>query len=176
MAAFDTPPAFTLPAALQQAGYALRTETDADIPFLVRLYASTREQELAPLPWSADQKSAFIAQQFQAQRFHYYNYIPNCRFDVLEHRGDAIGRLYLDDRPTQLHVVDIALVADWRGRGVGTAILQALQAAGQASGRGVGLMVEHFNPAMRLYRRLGFTDVQSNGVHIEMEWRPQPPA
>ena len=41
-----------------------------------------------------------------------------------------------------------------------------------ASGRPVGIMVEKFNPAMRLYRRLGFTDVAEHGVYQEMEWLP----
>jgi ribosomal protein S18 acetylase RimI-like enzyme len=159
----QAPPAFTLPAALVSQGFALRPETDADIPFLMRLYASTRADE---------QKQAFLAQQFQAQRLHYRNTIEGCVFDILEQRGEPAGRLYLDARQTQLHIVDIALMPDWRGQGVGTAILEALQAAGRAQGKGVGIFVEKFNPALRLYRRLGFTDISDHGVYLEMEWVP----
>jgi ribosomal protein S18 acetylase RimI-like enzyme len=170
------PPAFGLPAALLSEGYALRPETGEDIAFLMRLYASTREAELAPVPWTPEQKAAFLAQQFGAQRKYYYETIVGCRFEVLEHRGVPIGRLYLEDRPTRLHVVDIALLPERRGKGLGTAIIEALMAAGQASGRGVGLMVETFNPALRLYRRLGFAEVEEHGVHLEMEWLPKPAA
>jgi ribosomal protein S18 acetylase RimI-like enzyme len=169
-----SPPAFSLPAALVSQGYALRPETDDDIPFLMRLYASTREQELAPiLDWSAEQKQAFLASQFRAQRHHYRSYIADCAFDVLEHRGQPAGRLYLDTRQTRLHIVDIALLPQWRGQGVGTAILQALMAAARASGRGVGIFVEKYNPALRLYRRLGFTAIADHEVYLEMEWLPQ---
>jgi ribosomal protein S18 acetylase RimI-like enzyme len=168
----QAPPAFTLPAALVSQGFALRPETDADIPFLMRLYASTRADELAPIPWTDEQKQAFLAQQFQAQRLHYRNTIEGCVFDILEQRGEPAGRLYLDARQTQLHIVDIALMPDWRGQGVGTAILEALQAAGRAQGKGVGIFVEKFNPALRLYRRLGFTDISDHGVYLEMEWVP----
>jgi ribosomal protein S18 acetylase RimI-like enzyme len=157
----QAPPAFTLPAALALSS-----------PFLMRLYASTRADELAPIPWTDEQKQAFLAQQFQAQRLHYRNTIEGCVFDILEQRGEPAGRLYLDARQTQLHIVDIALMPDWRGQGVGTAILEALQAAGRAQGKGVGIFVEKFNPALRLYRRLGFTDISDHGVYLEMEWVP----
>jgi ribosomal protein S18 acetylase RimI-like enzyme len=167
------PPAFKLPAALLSQGFALRPETDDDIPFLLRLYASTRAEELAPVPWSAEQKQAFLASQFQAQRYHYRTHIAGCRFDILECRGVPAGRLYLEPRLTQLYIVDIALLPEWRGQGSGTAILAALQAAAGAIGKGVGIMVEKYNPALRLYRRLGFTDVADHGIYLEMEWLQQ---
>ena len=166
------PPAFTLPAALLTQAFTLRPETDADIAFLMRLYASTREEEMAPVPWSAEQKQAFLASQFQAQRQHYRKFFADSAFGVIEQRGEPAGRLYLQVRQTQLHIIDIALLPDWRRRGIGTAILQALQAAGRDCGKGVGIMVEKFNPALRLYRRLGFTDIADHEVYLEMEWRP----
>ena len=168
----QTSPAFALPAALLSQGFALRPETDADIPFLMRLFASTREQELAAVPWNAEQKQAFLASQFQAQRHHYRSYFSDCAFDVIAQHGEPAGRLYLQARQTQLHIIDIALLPERRRRGIGTAILEALQAAGRAGGKGVGIMVEKFNPAMRLYRRLGFTDIADHDVYLEMEWRP----
>ena len=173
MNSFQAPSAFTLPAALLSQGYALRPETDDDIPFLMRLYASTREDELAPAPWSTEQKQAFLASQFQAQRYHYRTYFPGCAFDVIERRGGPAGRLYLDVRASRLHIVDIALLPEWRGQGLGTAILEALQSSARAGGRGVDIFVEKFNPALRLYRRLGFTDVADHEVYLEMEWLPE---
>ena len=170
MTSEQTLPAFTLPAVLLEQGFALRPETEADIAFLLRLYASTREVELAPVPWSAEQKQAFLVSQFQAQRIHYRKYFTDSAFDMIECRGLPAGRLYLQARRTQLHIIDIALLPDWRGRGIGTAILQALQAAGSSCGKGVGIMVEKFNPALRLYRRLGFTDIADHEIYLEMEW------
>jgi ribosomal protein S18 acetylase RimI-like enzyme len=168
------PQAFALPATLVSQGYALRPETDADIPFLMQLYASTREQELAPVPWTAEQKQAFCTSQFQAQRHHYRTYYTSCAFDVIEQNGTPAGRLYLDSYPSRLYIVDIAIMPAWRNRGVGTAILQALQTTAGASGRGVGIMVEKFNPALRLYRRLGFAESADHEVYWEMDWRPGP--
>ena len=150
----------------------MRPEAADDIPFLMRLYASTREDELAAIPWTTEQKQAFLASQFQAQRHHYRTYFDSCAFDVIERRGVPTGRLYLDVRPSWLHIIDIALLPEWRGQGLGTAILAALQSAARADGRGIDIFVEKFNPALRLYRRLGFTNVADHGVYLEMEWRP----
>lgn len=166
----NTPPAFFLPAALLSQGFVLRPETEADIPVLMRIYASTREEELAPVPWTEEQKQAFLSQQFQAQRAHYRKYFTDCAFDVIEERGTPAGRLYLQTRQTQLHIIDITLLPAWRGRGIGGAILAALQDAGRACGKGVGIMVEKFNPALRLYERLGFAPIADHGVYLEMEW------
>lgn len=163
-------PAFELPAMLLSQGFALRPETDGDIPFLRALYASTRELELSVTGWSDEQKLAFCDSQFDAQRSHYRAQIENCRFDVLECRGEPLGRLYLETRVTQLHIVDIAIAPAWRSKGIGTAVLQAIIENAARSGRGVCIFVEKFNPAMRLYRRLGFTDLRDAGPYIEMEW------
>jgi hypothetical protein len=44
-----------------------RPISDADLPFLGRLYASTRLEELAVTGWPQEQIDAFLAQQFEAQ-------------------------------------------------------------------------------------------------------------
>lgn len=169
----DAPPALDLPAELCAAGYSLRPETESDIPFLLALYASTREEELAPVPWPSEVKQGFLASQFQAQRHHYYNYIPNCAFWVIEERGAPVGRLYLERSATLLRIVDIALIPGRRGAGVGGRILQAIQAAAEAEGRGVGIMVDIHGRAQGLYRRLGFVQVADHGLHLEMIWPPE---
>ena len=169
----EAPSAFELPAALLLQGYRLRAETDGDIPFLRGLYATTRELELSVTNWSDDQKRAFCDSQFDAQRRHYRSYIPDCRFDVLVCGDEPIGRLYLEPRVTQLHIVDIALIPDWRGKGIGGAIVAALIDKAAQSGRGVGIFVEKFNPALRFYRRLGFTEMREEGPYFEMEWLPR---
>jgi ribosomal protein S18 acetylase RimI-like enzyme len=166
------PRAWTWPAALTEKGYQLRPETEADTPFLVRLYGTTREAELASVPWTPQQKAGFIAQQFHAQRHHYRTAIENCVFDVIEQDHVPIGRLYLQERQTQWHIVDIALMPEACGQGVGSAIIHALIIAAGAEDKGVGIFVEKYNPAQRLYRRLGFTEIADHGVYWEMERLP----
>lgn len=168
-----TPPAFALPAALLSQGYTLRPETDDDIPFLTRLYGTTREQELAQVDWSPEQKRMFIEHQFNAQRLHYRTRIDGVAFYVIEENAAPIGRLYLQERETRAHIVDIALMPDQCGKGLGSIILQGLIDTAASRGKGVGIFVEKYNPALRLYRRLGFTEIQDTDIYFEMEWVPE---
>ncbi len=167
------PPAFGLPAALLSQGYRLRAECDDDIPFLIALYASTRETELTGIPWSAEQKAAFLLNQFQAQRHHYRTFFPGTAFDIVEYNGVAIGRLYVDVRVTHIHIIDIALVPEVRGRGIGTTLIAALQHYARERAMGLDLFVERYNPALRLYRRLGFFGIAEHEIQFEMEWLPE---
>jgi len=163
--------AFQLPAALLSQGFALRPETDADLPFLQALYASTRAEELArAIGWSDAQKAEFVRGQFAAQRHHYRTHFADADYDILEHRGAPAGRLYLETRATQLHVIDIVLIPQSRSKGVGTAILTALIEQARGEAKSVGIFVEKFNPALRLYQRLGFTPVRDTEIYLEMEW------
>jgi GNAT superfamily N-acetyltransferase len=148
----------------------LRPITDADLPFLLQLYASTRVEELAPVPWSDEQKAAFLVQQFQAQHAWWQEKYRDARFDLLEVDGVPAGRLYVDVWEQEIRVVDIALVPAYRGAGIGSLLLRRVFAEGDAAGKPVSIHVEVFNPARRLYDRLGFVEKGAHGdVYILME-------
>ncbi len=157
-----------MPDGLAALGYRLRDEREDDLTFLQALYASTRADEMTAIAhWSAEQASAFLIQQFTAQHHHYRTQISHCRFFVIERCGTSVGRLYLQFRPTQIRVVDIALLPDVRNQGVGSALLAGVieTAAAPAS---VGIFVDRGSPALRLYRRLGFERIGETAFHIEM--------
>jgi ribosomal protein S18 acetylase RimI-like enzyme len=90
-------------------------------------------------------------------------------------RREPIGRLYVDRWADQIRLVDIALLPEHRGAGLGRAILEELLAEGERRGLPVTIHVEYNNPALRLYRRLGFRHVDSNGIYYLMRWEPTPP-
>jgi GNAT superfamily N-acetyltransferase len=164
--------ALALPAALADRGFVLRPETEADIPFLRRLYASTRWEELAIVTdWSDAQKLAFLDSQFGFQRHHYRTCYPETSWGVLEDNGVPAGRLYVQRGPNTLLVMDIALLPDWRARGIGTALMQWICAQARATGKSVTVSVEKYNRAQTLYRRLGFREISDEGMHWAMEWR-----
>jgi len=161
----------TFPAALIEQGIVLRAETEADFSFLRRLYASTRWDELAATNWSDAEKRAFADSQFDLQRQHYRAYFPATTWGVLEDNGAPFGRLYLERRVTTHHILDIALLPEWRRRGIGTTIIGWICAQAGAAGKSVTIAVEKFNPAQTLYRRLGFQEIMDHGPYWEMEWR-----
>ncbi len=149
----------------------LRSMTDDDQPFLYRLYASTREDELALLDWTPQQKQAFLVMQFQAQHTFYMQEFAGSSFDIIEQDGEPIGRLYVDRRRDEIRIIDIALLPQWRGHGIGSRYLQGLQAEGGERGLSLRIHVESNNPAMRLYTHLGFRKVDTNGVYWLMQWQ-----
>lgn len=148
-----------------------RPATDADFPFLEALYASTRETELAQTDWSDEQKRRFLSQQFSLQHRYYRQHYTAARFDIVQWQGRDIGRLYVYDGPSDVRLIDIALMPEYRGRGIGSSILRDLMADAAAAGKGMSLHVETFNPAAELYRRLRFTEQRNNGVYLFMTWR-----
>lgn len=143
-----------------------------DEPFLRRVYASTRETELAAVPWSDEQRAAFVAMQFDAQAQYYDDVYTDASYQIVEVDGVRAGRLYLSPGVSEIRIVDIALLPEHRGRGVGTGILRGLIDQGRASGRSVSIHVEVHNPARRLYERLGFVEAEQRGIYTLMEWRP----
>jgi ribosomal protein S18 acetylase RimI-like enzyme len=156
-----------------QAGLTFRRTTDADLPFLKRVYASTRAEELAVTPWSDAQKAAFVDMQFRAQHADYQTNYPDADWLVIMRGGDEIGRLYLGRWPNEHCIIDIALLSEHRGKGLGEALLRDLMDEAAACGKTVRIYVEKFNPAMRLYRRLGFKTEEDKGVYDLMRWMPE---
>ncbi len=153
-------------------GIGYRDMTPLDMAFLARLYRSTREDELARVPWSEAEKSAFIDMQFNAQHQHYQQHYPDALWLVIQQSGVPIGRLYLESWPSEHRIIDIALMPEARGKGIGGAILQDLQDQAADHGKGVGIHVEKENPALSLYHRLGFETREDKGVYWLLEWLP----
>jgi len=162
----------TIAAQLAAQGLSFRPINADDRGFLYDVYASSREEELAVTGWDAAQKQAFLTMQFNAQHTYYQEHYPQAAFLVILRAGQGIGRLYLDRRPEDLGIIDIALLPEYRGQGIGTAILAAILSEGQRLAVPVRIHVERFNPALRLYTRLGFRQIADQGVYYLMEKTP----
>lgn len=150
----------------------LRPAEMADTAFLHHVYRSTRADIVALTGWSEDQKADFIAMQFQAQDRHYRQNYPAALRLIVAAGGGPVGRLYLARDDSAHHIIDIALAPAARGRGIGTALLRDLLDEAAALHRHMSLHVDKTNPAMALYRRLGFRTVADRGVHDLLVWSP----
>jgi ribosomal protein S18 acetylase RimI-like enzyme len=172
VAAGSTHPA-SPPISLNPASISLRPVRPEDEQFLRRVYASTREAELAAINWTEEQKTDFIRFQFHAQTTHYLQHFPDASHDVILVDDEPAGRLYVDRPAEGIHVVDIALLPEFRNRGVGGSLLREILAEAERSKRAVTIHVERSNPAQRLYARLGFVVVEEDGpVYLRMRWPP----
>jgi ribosomal protein S18 acetylase RimI-like enzyme len=150
-----------------------RVDRRADAEFLLSVYASTRAQELAVVPWTDAELEAFLRMQFDAQDRSYRDQRPAAAFDVIVVDGVPAGRLYVDRSADEIRIVDIALLPEHRGRGVGTGLIGRIVDEGRASGRPVTIHVERGNRARALYDRLGFGQISTTGVYDLLEARGQ---
>jgi len=157
-----------------QSGLRFRPITDADLPFLALVYASTRTEELAVTPWTDAEKAAFLDMQFRAQHQHYQAHYPEADWLVVMHGGENIGRLYIERWPSAHCIIDVALLPAHRGKGFGETLLRDLQDEAATAGKAVSIHVEKNNRAMRLYRRLGFRTAEDKGVYDLMRWTAKP--
>ncbi len=143
-----------------------------DEAFLRAVYASTRAEEMALTGWNTAQQEAFLSMQFDAQRQYYSEHFPDAEYSVLSVENQAAGRLIVDRSGPAILLMDIALLPEYRGLGIGTRLIQDLQAEATMAGKPIRLHVEQFNRAWHLYERLGFSSIAEGGIYIEMEWRP----
>lgn len=150
----------------------LRPATPADYHFMRLLYGSTREEEMKQFPFDEFRKKEFLDQQFGAQYQHYQLHYPTCEKNIIEKDGQPIGRLWIDEWPDQIRLVDIALMPGHRGSGIGSALVRDVLDRGTRAGKPVTIHVESYNPALRMYERLGFQKVDTNGVYFLMRWEP----
>jgi len=165
--------ATTVPSKSQLAAKSVsrRPAAHEDEEFLRRVYASTRTDEMALVDWTGEQKTAFLDMQFHAQHTFYHSEWPDAEYTILEEDGASIGRIYIDRRDREIHVIDIALLPECRNRGLGTSLISEIMEEAGRTERSVTLYVETFNPAQRLYNRLGFVQVKTDGLYMLFEWR-----
>ena len=148
----------------------LRPAAPEDRELLFGVYASTREEELAPVPWPPEAKDAFLRQQFDAQDAWWRTHYAGATFEVVVVDGRDAGRLYLWEGEREVRVVDVALLPGARRRGVGTRLLRGVKERACAAGKAVTIHVERMNPALALYERLGFRLVEDKGVYLFLSW------
>jgi ribosomal protein S18 acetylase RimI-like enzyme len=151
---------------------ALRAATGDDLPFLCRLYRDTRRQELEGWGWPQEQREWFLQMQFDARQRSYEAAFPNAEDRIVCMQDVPVGRLLLNREPAKLQLIDLALLEEYRNQGLGTELLRRLQRECERERIALCLQVLTANPAMRLYRRLGFAEVSADLVYARLEWFP----
>jgi ribosomal protein S18 acetylase RimI-like enzyme len=150
-----------------------RTVTEEDNDFLLSVYASTRADEMTRVDWNTEQTEAFLRMQFNAQSQFYLENYPGAEFQVITLNDQPVGRLYIHRRENEIRIMDIALLPGYRNLGIGSALLQDILDQGKNHNLPVTIHVEQFNPALRLYKRMGFRQKEDKGVYLLMEWSPE---
>jgi ribosomal protein S18 acetylase RimI-like enzyme len=152
--------------------FSMRPVRPEDEGFLLKLYRSTRQDEIATWGWDEVQQDAFLRMQFAAQRRWYEAAYPQAEHQLILQEGEAVGRILVLRETAAIQLIDIALLPQYRNRGVGTALLGELIEESSKSGIPLRLHVQRSNQqAIRLYRRLGFSAIEQDEVYCRMERR-----
>ena len=149
----------------------LRPVRDDDYSFMRALYGDYRAEEMKHFPFDDQQREQFLDQQFAAQTEYYREHYPGSQCSIIECDGIPVGRFFVDPRRDEIRIMDIALVSEARNLGIGTQLIRGVLATGARSGRRVTIHVEAYNQALRLYERMGFRRIDTNGVYYLLEWR-----
>ena len=155
------------------AALSLRSVGPEDQNFLLSLFESAREKELAWVDWKADRRRIFIETQFRAQQKHYQKHFPNRDHHIVMLDGKPAGMTDIARNAEEIRVLDIIILPEHRNAGIGTALMRKLITEADHLGKTLRLYVEKFNPACGLYTRLGFSVAEDAGVHYLMERRPE---
>ena len=150
----------------------LRTVSAADDEFLLSVYHSTREEELAQATWEPGQKEFFVRWQFELQRREYDSRFPSAEYDVILIDDKPAGRIWIGTDDDEIRLLDIALLPEFQNQGVGTFLLSLLiEEATRANKRLRHMVFVHNNEAHRFYERLGFIVIEDLGAYKHMEFR-----
>jgi RimJ/RimL family protein N-acetyltransferase len=151
------------------ANITLRPVGPDDYDFLVELYGSTRAEEMALVPWTDEQRHAFIQSQFAAQQDYYAQKYPAANHDIIASNDRPVGRLYVARLDHEIRIVDLTLLPAERNVGIGTYLIEQLLDEANQSGKITRIYVEEFNPSLRLFERLGFSPSEQHGIHLLMQ-------
>ncbi len=155
---------------------ALRPTAPTDQAFLDHLYATSRG-DLQQFPGDAAFIAQLIGMQQRMQTAGFQQNFPRAQHYVVQQHGQAVGRLIIDVGDMDIRLVDLVLLPETQGRGIGTKLLQALQDLALQQGLAISLAVSLSNaPAKRLYGNMGFTVVASDGLFEQMRWFAHPAA
>ncbi len=143
-----------------------------DRDLLLRIYASTRERELALVPWDAGQKALFLQHQFAAQDRHYKAYFPDAEYSIVVHNGNDAGRIFVTRDEAQIHVLEFTILPEHRGAGVGTEVVRRLQAEARGKALPLTTYLDQFSDSQAWLEKRGFTRMADEGIHYKMQWTP----
>ena len=147
----------------------LRPFSTENQDFLFQLYASTRMHEIGAFGWSPPQQEAFLRMQFNVQQRWYEQAYPQADHQIIFSEQRPIGRIMVAQEADSIRLVDIALLPEYRGQGIGAQLISDLTKKAAETRQDVRLSVLRTNPAIHLYERLGFVKTGEDQMYLQME-------
>ena len=154
----------------------VRPATAEDQGFLLCVYAGTRQEEMAAWGWPAAQQAAFVQLQYLARQRSYSTTHPSAETSVICLEKELAGSMIVSRTPDCIRLLDIALLPEYRGQGIGSYLIRRLTAESTSTQIPLRLSVLVGSPAVRLYQRLGFVLGRQDALYCEMNYSCPRPA
>jgi Acetyltransferases len=151
----------------------LRAITEADRLFLCQVYISSREDEMGIRDWEEKERTEFLQSQCNMQHTYYMKSYKNPSFSIVLLGNVAIGRLYVERNEKEIRIIDISLLKEYRGFGIGRELINFLIEESENKNIQLTLYVEYYNFARQWYERIGFKQHGENGVYVFMSRVPK---
>ena len=151
----------------------LQRVRDGDEAFLFEVFAAARGGELQAAGLEEAALRELLALQFRGQQAQYRAAYPDAEWSLVLLDGLRVGYRCVARRDEAIVLVDVALLPEHSGQGLGSRLLRRLLDEADAAGRPVLAHVAKTNPARRLYARLGFETVADDGVYLEIRRPPR---
>ncbi|MBV9671813.1 MAG: GNAT family N-acetyltransferase, partial [Verrucomicrobia bacterium] len=134
----------------------LRPVQTDDEDLLFELFKDSRKEELDLTHWGANEKDCFLRWQYKLRNASFQNQFPASNHWIILADQRPIGSYRVQLDRTELRLIDIALRAEERGKGIGTILLRRLINESIATDKPIRLHVEQRNRAFQWYIRFGF--------------------
>src|ERR1700676_1009761 len=152
----------------------VRPASADDSEFLIHVYASIRRDEMASWGWSPAQQWSFVRMQYDVRQGGYAAAYPAAVVSVVSVDGVPAGSIIIFRGPAEIRLLDISLLEEYRGHGIGRDLIATLLSEAARSNFPLRLNVLRSNRAAHLYERLGFVAKGGDAMYCEMEWAPAP--
>ena len=148
------------PSSSKVPSFTLRDAHQGDYNFAERLYLESMKPLLTKL-------GAWDELDVLAKFNRYYKLDE---VQVVSIDGRDAGWLQISETEQAFELAQIHFEQAFRSRGVGSQLIRKLMSEAQIKGKSVFLSVVRGNPALSLYRRLGFGIVGEDDQKLHMRW------
>ena len=151
----------------------VRPALPADGEFVYRLLRQFLYDELMAHLWDPAIRDPLLDLQVRTKSSAYASAYPNADHGIIMLDDEPVGRLLVDRSGANHHLVDITLLANRRGGGIGTRLILGLCMEAEMMRKSLRLRVSITNPrAAALYKRLGFRVIEDEVTDWVMERAP----
>jgi ribosomal protein S18 acetylase RimI-like enzyme len=149
-----------------------RAATPQDDAFLYELFKAVRSPEFAFAQMAPAQLELLMSIQYAGQKATYGMEYPGGHDIVLLDR-EPIGRIWVHRGAQEYHLVDIALMPEFRNRGIGARLVTEAIAAALSAGLPLRCSIALNNPgSLRFHQRLGFEIAGRDDVYYDLTIKP----